>query len=41
MIENLEKTLSRAKDIERKINNELQKLREKINENMEASPAFC
>jgi len=41
MIENLEKTLSRAKDIERKINNELQKLREKINENMEASPTFC
>jgi hypothetical protein len=41
IIENLEKTLSRAKDIERKINNELQKLREKINENMEASPTFC
>lgn len=41
MIENLEKTLSRAKDIEIKINNELQKLREKINENMEASPTFC
>ena len=41
MIENLEKTLSRAKDIERKINYELQKLREKINENMEASPTFC
>ena len=41
MIEKLEKTLSRAKDIEIKINNELQKLREKINENMEASPTFC
>ena len=33
MMENLEKTLSRAKDIERKINNELQKLREKIIKN--------
>ena len=40
MIENLEKSLERAKQLESKIDDELKKLKEKLKENEEAAPTF-
>ena len=41
IIENLEKSLERAKQVEIKINDELKKLKDKLKENEEAAPVFC
>ena len=41
IIENLEKSLERAKQVESTINDELIKLQDKLKENEEASPVFC
>ena len=41
MVEILEKDLEKAKNVEKKIDEELKKLIRRLNENNEAAPTFC